>query len=194
MEDPTTSEAIVKPADIQIKDPTSFFTIFNLDNPVHWSLQKIRKIHGEFPEPLPDGYAFRIVPSIVEVASRHGSRIHLSKSSQHVKSIAAIIQLLFACVTLYRTRGDQATLYGYAAYGLSVIPYAIMSLINLSAHIVAPDYPALYMVRSEVMDEAEARGGHKFDGTVGMIQVPASKKDGEHTLLFTALPENADGI
>ena len=97
----TTSE-VVKLGLIRVVDSTRLLggLWFNLDNPVHWGLQKIRKIHGQFPQPLPEGYAFRLVPYNVQVTSRHGSKIHLAKSSHHVKSLAAIIQLLFACVTL----------------------------------------------------------------------------------------------
>jgi hypothetical protein len=46
-----------------------------------------------------------------------------------------------------------------------------MSIVNLVGNLVCPSYDALYMVRSEVMDEAEARGG-KFSGIVGQIVVP----------------------
>ena len=68
-----------------------------------------------------------------------------------------------------------------------------MSVINLSAHFVTPDYPALYMVHSEVMDEAATRGGGKFDGTVGMLQVPP-KLEWEYTLQFTPLPDSGIGF
>ena len=34
-----------------------------------------------------------------------------------------------------------------------------MSLVNLIAHIVTPDYPLLYMVRNTAINEAERQGG-----------------------------------
>jgi hypothetical protein len=45
----------------------------------------------------------------------------------------------------------------------------MMSVLNLIAQLLAPDYPCLYMIRSEEMAEAEKRGG-LFDGAVGMLR------------------------
>ena len=126
-------------------------------------------IHGQILQPLPDGYRFQIIPKNVKVSPLCCSAINICKSHNSLKSIASVIQLSYACVTLYRSRGDQISRYGFAAFGLTVIPYAIMSLVNLIANILSPDYPSLYMVRSEVMVEAERRGG-LFDGTVGIIE------------------------
>jgi hypothetical protein len=75
------------------------------------------------------------------------------------------LQLLFSCYVLYQTRGNQIQLYGYAAYGLIVIPYAVMSIINLAANVLVPHYPTLYMVRTSYMTEAELHGG-VFEGFV----------------------------
>jgi len=82
------------------------------------------------------------------------------------KVAASLVQVTAAIVTVYRTRGTQLDTYGYAAFGLSVIPYTLMSIINLVGNLVTPDYEAIFMVRSEAMDEAEARGG-KFSGVMG---------------------------
>ena len=90
--------------------------------------------------------------------------------------MASLTQLAFACVTLYRARGDQIDRFGYAAFGLTVIPYAIMSFVNFIANILVPEYSALYMVHSDIMDEAEARGA-KFDGAVGRLEITPDKKD-----------------
>jgi hypothetical protein len=65
----------------------------------------------------------------------------------------AIGQLLFAVTTLWQTARIEATYYGYAAYGLTVIPYAWMSLINSLALLVCPHYPNLYVVESETLDD-----------------------------------------
>ena len=70
---------------------------------------------------------------------------------------------------LYRARGGQISCYGYAAFGLTVIPYLIMSLLNSFADAVTPSYPTCYLVRSEEMDEAERREGCYFDGVVGRL-------------------------
>ncbi|KAI9768637.1 MAG: hypothetical protein M1839_003997 [Geoglossum umbratile] len=84
------------------------------------------------------------------------------------KILVAIIQVLYATVTLYRSRGNQIDQYGYAAFGLTVAPYAIMSIINLAGQLVTPDYPAMYLVWSEVMGEAIERGA-KISAVAGTL-------------------------
>lgn len=84
------------------------------------------------------------------------------------KAVIAIAQLVYAIVTLYQSRGNQINTFGYSAFGLTVIPYALMSLVNLIGSLVTPDYPALYLVASDVMDEAIRRGAC-FDGVVGRL-------------------------
>ena len=44
-----------------------------------------------------------------------------------------------------------------------------MSGLNLIANLVTPHYPTMYLVRSEVMEEAERRAGYRFDYVVGEI-------------------------
>lgn len=137
----------------------------------------IKNIHGEIMLPLPPGYALRILPVDIRVTSRikhsfppgrHRSKPGISQSYSFVKYVSSIAQLSYGCVTLFRTKGDQLDRYGYAAFGLTVLPYVIMSLLNFVANTVTPDYASLYLVWSEVMEEAISRGG-RFDGTVGMI-------------------------
>lgn len=65
-------------------------------------------------------------------------------------------------------RGDQIEKYGYAAFGLTVVPYLIMSIINLFSIMLTPDYPAMYMVHTDIMEEAKRRQG-RFDLVVGKI-------------------------
>jgi hypothetical protein len=84
------------------------------------------------------------------------------------KAIIAVVQTIYAAITLYRTKGNQVQVYGYAAFGFTVTPYIVMSIVNLIAQVVTPDYPALFLVRSDVMNEAERRGG-MFDGVVGRL-------------------------
>lgn len=55
----------------------------------------------------------------------------MSNSYSTLKVIMALSQALFAISTLYQTWGDQIKLYGYAALGLTAIPYAFMSIANL---------------------------------------------------------------
>ena len=102
----------------------------------------------------------------------------LSSSSNLVKGIAALLQLFYTSSTLYHSIGGQVIQYGFVAPGLTVLPYAVMSALNLMASLVAPHYPTLYLVRSEVMEEAERRTGSPFHYVVGKV-VDESGTDGD---------------
>ena len=93
----------------------------------------------------------------------------ISWSYSFVKGLVAIFQALYACTTLYETRGDQIERYGYAAFGLTVAPYLVMSIINLTGTVLTPDYSTLFMVESEIMEEAGQRDGACFRGAVGRL-------------------------
>lgn len=83
------------------------------------------------------------------------------------KPLVAIIQLIYGSLTIYRTRGDQVKQYGYAAFGLTVTPYIIMSFVNLCASLLAPSYSHMYLVSSDVSEEAQRRDNAVFEGMVG---------------------------
>ena len=125
----------------------------------------------------PDQYKFAFVPRNTKVlglknptpAESPDSTPKLSSSFNLIKGIAALMQLLYTSFTLYHTNGGQLNHYGYVAPGLTVIPYAFMSGLNLIAHLLTPHYPTMYLVRSEVMKEAERREGSTFNYVVGEI-------------------------
>jgi hypothetical protein len=83
--------------------------------------------------------------------------------------MVALVQVLYASYTLYKSRGDQLNRFGYAAFGLTVIPYIIMSIINLVGNVLTPGYPTLYLVHSPELSEAKSRGA-QIDSIVGKIQ------------------------
>jgi len=80
--------------------------------------------------------------------------------------MVAIAQVLYASYTLYETRGDQLNQYGYAAFGLTAIPYIIMSCVNLLGNLLTPNYPTLYLVSSPELVEALSRRDAQIDGVV----------------------------
>ncbi|KAF8544157.1 hypothetical protein BDD12DRAFT_112038 [Trichophaea hybrida] len=90
------------------------------------------------------------------------------------KTILALIQLFSAVPVVWEARNN--TTRGYAAYQLTLIPYALMSLINIFSSFVTPKYPAVYMINSTTMQEARSRGG-KFEGTVGELWELEEKDD-----------------
>ena len=94
----------------------------------------------------------------------------VSSSYSLAQGLVAVFQTLYASATLYRARGDQIERYGYAAFGLTVAPYLVMSIVNLVSTILTPNYPTTFMVESEIMREAARRDGARFDGVVGVLQ------------------------
>lgn len=86
------------------------------------------------------------------------------------KLLISLVQALYAISTLYQARGNQIEIYGYAAFGLTVAPYAIMSAINVATNVVTPDYPCMYLVAGPDLREAERCGG-VFDNIVAEINL-----------------------
>ena len=120
---------------------------------------------------LPRGYSLTRLPSNARIISDVGDKpgdLELCSSYNVPKAIIAIIQAIYASITLYCARGDQIQRYGYAAFGLTVLPYLIMSIMNLLATSLLPDYSTLYIVRSLELDEAITVGA-QVDGAVGRI-------------------------
>jgi len=114
------------------------------------------------------------------------SGIKLCRPKSWMKVALSIFQLGSAIVTLYDTRGDQTNRYGYAAYGLTVIPYALMSLVNMLCAGHRGDWPCRYMLRTAILQEAERRPGALFDGAVGTLK--GMEEDEEEELQKDVVP------
>jgi len=93
------------------------------------------------------------------------SQCEISSLHSIPKTFLALIQLISALPTIWQGRNDKR---GYAAYQLTLVPYALMSLINILCSFLTPNYPTVYMIKSTTMEEAIRRGG-QFDGTVGEL-------------------------
>jgi hypothetical protein len=98
----------------------------------------------------------------------------ISGSYSLVKIIIAVLQALFATSTLYSSAGPQIDRFGYAAFGLTVAPYAVMSIINLLGNLICPEYSAMYIVETQTL--RDVRSGSQARGVQG--QLPAH--DGMH--------------
>jgi hypothetical protein len=150
---------------------------FNDIEPPSNELQHRRIIHGVSRNTqLPAGYTFAPVPRDAQVTPRGSSALNLpdvtiSTSSNAPKIIIAIFQTMYGSITLYRARGDQLNRYGYAAFGLTVTPYVVMSIMNLMGCLMTPSYPTMYLVHSKALDEISIDGHPYFDGTVGTFEV-----------------------
>ncbi|KAK0644606.1 hypothetical protein B0T16DRAFT_460643 [Cercophora newfieldiana] len=83
--------------------------------------------------------------------------------------IAAVVQVVSAGITLYRARGDQLDRYGFTAFGLTVVPYLVMSVINFFAHIAVPKYNTLLLVQSDILEEVAVRCGYEHSTSLGGV-------------------------
>ena len=143
------------------------------------------KIHGVCQ--LPPGYALSYIPEDVKVYSHvnqqrnlsilrllgmnHSHEIKLASTHDIPRILFSIIQTISGGYALYKARGPQIERYGYAAFGLTVLPYMMVSIINLIGSLLTSEYETLYMVHSATMDEMKERGG-LCDGVVGTLEKP----------------------
>lgn len=176
-------------ASIGIQEYGPFQRGFIPDPPGKIISQDKVEIHGICS--LPAGYELMRIHWQVLVEPDPGEPAFLDSSQNSAKSLASVVQLIYASITVYSSSGSQLDRYGYAAFGLTVVPYACMSLMNLVAGMMTPDYSHVYIVRSEVLDEARARGG-QFRGTVGRLTVGPSAEP--QTVCFDGVDEESKKV
>lgn len=126
---------------------------------------------------LPDGYGLAYIPPnalVEECLPREQLDQIITPSYDLASGLIAIVQIVFACSALYQSRGYQINVYGYAAFGFTVLPYLFMSFVNLIGTCVTPSYSQLYLVHTEIMDEAIQRGG-QFTNVVGKLETEPLK-------------------
>ena len=150
-------------------------------------VQEIRDVRYQAQSPRPVGtYSHARATGIsdhhqsllqLSEQNRKPPTIALSSNLNILKTLIAIFQFIYASVTLYKTKGDQIEKYGFAAFGLTVVPYLIMSLVNLIGSVLTPDYPKVLLVHSEIVDEAMQCAGARFEGMVGTIERPTNSPD-----------------
>ena len=75
----------------------------------------------------------------------------LSCNYSFMKILISLVQFFFAISTLYRSKGDQVDRYGYAAFGLTVVPYLSITLLNLLGSLICPQYDSMFLVESETL-------------------------------------------
>ena len=77
-------------------------------------------------------------------------------------------QLIFSSIAIYRAGGSQLERYGYAAFGLSVFPYTLMSFVNLVVITIVGEYSTLFVLRMSVSGEAKRCSG-RISGEIGTL-------------------------
>jgi hypothetical protein len=164
--------------DVFVRQPEIPSAIFELDTIESFKCTDLEDVNPRYHDiqgrcSPPDGYRM-VIPDkdFLQAIPLHTlkptSEIKVSRSQSWSKVAASIVQLIFSSITIYRTRDNQVIRYGYAAFGLSVFPYTMMSLVNFICVGMVGDYSCKYILRTSVLDEAERRGG-EFDGTIGVI-------------------------
>ncbi|KAL8393883.1 hypothetical protein RB595_003585 [Gaeumannomyces hyphopodioides] len=140
------------------------------------------KIHGVCE--LPEGYDLVMVQPDAEFAEADEQTVALSCNFNVAKCLISIAQLGFSLTTLYRAQGSQLERFGWAAYGLSVAPYAWMTLLNLSASLACPEYDRVYIVGSQGLDDLErcreaagpeAESRFQVTGVISRLRPPADE-------------------
>lgn len=135
------------------------------------------KIHGRCE--LAEGYALSYVPGDMRVEARippsSGNSTTQSSTQARLACVHDFPRILFSLTqtisgayALYKARGSQIERYGFAAFGLTVIPYIVISIINFIGSLLSSEYATIFLVHSSIMDEMIARGGFS-DGTVGSV-------------------------
>lgn len=136
-----------------------------INDPKKW------KIQGQYT--LPQGYCFSLLPAGTPIGPKneHTNRedIVIASSYGTAKSFTGVLQIIISVFSLYSSSSNQVNDYGYAAFGFSVIPYTVMSFLNAIANSIEADYDTLFMVESDVMDEAYERTGQEFVGAVAVL-------------------------
>ncbi|KAI0948199.1 hypothetical protein AcW1_009779 [Taiwanofungus camphoratus] len=130
-------------------------------------------VYGEIK--VPEGYmmicpAPQILYSIMHASLEDTSGINLCRPQTVLKMLLSAAQLISAILTLYYTRGDQIDRFGYAAYGLSVVPYAIMTMVNLICTAIIGEVPCCYVLRTPILQKAEQCPGAIFNGAIGHLK------------------------
>lgn len=134
---------------------------------------------SSIPVPAPVSGSLVIVPANYTVrpllADVH-PEFEIAYNYSFLKILAAIAQILYACYQLYATSQLQIVKFGYAAYELTIIPYAIMSLINLLAALCQPEFPTMFLVRRDSTD-----GEQQISAEVGIV-APCTIDDSLHKI------------
>ncbi|KAF8536559.1 hypothetical protein BDD12DRAFT_807681 [Trichophaea hybrida] len=81
--------------------------------------------------------------------------VTLSNNHGIVKAGIAIFQVLYGSRELYIACGRQLEKYGYAAFSLTLVPYIAISLLNLLAAIIEPQYPCVFLAQYYVRGDGE---------------------------------------
>lgn len=124
------------------------------------------KVHSRgTPSPRPSILAAIYNRDFHSGAKALTSSTHLASTQNSPRILFSLCQTISGAWALYRAQGTQIEHFGIAAYGLTVLPYMIVSMINFGGSLLTKEYDMVYLAHSSVMDEMISRGG-SVDGVI----------------------------
>jgi len=90
----------------------------------------------------------------------------MSCNRNYLKAIVAIFQGIFSLYGLWQARARELHKYGYASFSFTVLPYAIMSLVNLVALLCQPQYATAFLVKYDTSPKENGEMYNWHHGTV----------------------------
>ncbi|CVL11586.1 uncharacterized protein FPRN_13987 [Fusarium proliferatum] len=136
---------------------------------IHGHRNLSKEFHREFYIGMVPAFANLQLTPAENVGGSSGSQTPkplIASSISLVRPFMSLIQAVWGAITLYRARGIQVEEYGYAAFGLTVAPYVMMSVLNALGNILTPVYPCLFLIRTKLLEEVQRQGIATFDGVV----------------------------
>lgn len=109
---------------------------------------------------------FKVNPPLLD-----GGPFTMSYNYSMVKAFAAIGQIVYGSFQLYQTAAENIKYYGFDAYQLTIIPYIVMSFLNLVASLCEPQFPAIFLVdrAPEIGTDIRTADAPGTSGVVGII-------------------------
>jgi hypothetical protein len=97
------------------------------------------------------------------------TKLQIPQNSSLLTALIAICQISYAAYELLRVTGDHFERFGYSAFSLTVVPYLVMSFVNLVGNLATPVYPSIHMISTSTLREAQLRK-NVFTGAIGSIE------------------------
>ncbi len=158
--------------------------------PVLVTAEKLELVQGLGVRSIPSGYGILRCQGIPALrVTSNGSECKPYYDHRMMESIVAMFQIMSATVSLYRSRGEQFDRYGYTAFSITVLPYAVMSFANLLANMLSMDYPLFHLVSTPEMEEATGRGA-SVTAVVGKLTPECAFEDKMVSVRF----EESNGV
>ncbi|KZT69205.1 hypothetical protein DAEQUDRAFT_765741 [Daedalea quercina L-15889] len=149
------------------------------ENAYHEADQRHHMLHG-IAHP-PKGYALAIpmrkghTECLIRDHLKDTRRLKVHYRPGVMGIVLSVVQIGIGSYNLYTSRSNEIPRWGYAAYSLSVIPYVIMSVMNLLCAAIVDSYACAQLLRTPILEEslrreADEYGEPEYDGTIGTVK------------------------